>query len=97
MPPLGTDDRRRLCRVETTAVRFRELAPEEISAYVATGEPLDKAGSYGIQGRGGALAAAVDGSRDNVVGLPVERLAAWLRELGIDLERLRRPDGRGPA
>ena len=54
----------------TTEVVFRELSEEEIAAYVATGEPLDKAGAYGIQGLGGALVARIAGEFDNVVGLP---------------------------
>ena len=54
----------------TTEVVFRTLSEEEIAAYVATGEPLDKAGAYGIQGLGGALVARISGEFDNVVGLP---------------------------
>lgn len=60
--------RRRLIR---TRVHFRPLSEVEIAAYVATGEPLDKAGAYGIQGRGGALVDRVSGSYTNVVGLPL--------------------------
>lgn len=59
---------------ETTNVMFKQLSGEMIDAYVATGEPLDKAGAYGIQGLGGELVEHVDGDYDNVVGLPVERL-----------------------
>lgn len=62
---------RRSFRV-TTQVRFRELSAAEIDRYVATGEPMDKAGSYGIQGLGGALVAEVRGSWTNVMGLPLE-------------------------
>ena len=53
---------------------------DEIAAYVASGEPLDKAGAYGIQGLGGALVASTEGDFDNVVGLPVTRIAPLLRE-----------------
>jgi septum formation protein len=56
----------------TTEVRFRDLPPAEIEAYLATGEADDKAGAYGIQGRGGALVAEIRGSYTNVVGLPLE-------------------------
>lgn len=66
---------------ETTDVTFRDLSEDEVEAYVATGEPLDKAGSYGIQGLGGALVDHIDGDYDNVVGLPVEHL-----ERALDLE-----------
>lgn len=54
-----------------TKVTFRELTPEEIDAYVATGEPLDKAGAYAIQGGAGAFVAEIDGDFDNIVGLPL--------------------------
>ena len=68
---------------ETTQVRFRELDEETIGAYIATGEPLDKAGAYGIQGKGGALGERIEGDFDNVVGLPVARLVARLDRLGV--------------
>lgn len=55
----------------TTQVRFRPLTSAEIDAYVATGEPFDKAGGYGIQGLGGALVQEVHGSYTNVIGLPL--------------------------
>ncbi len=57
---------------------FRNLAPGEIAAYVATGEPFDKAGAYGIQGIGGGFISHVDGSRDNVMGLPTDEVVAAL-------------------
>ena len=65
--------------VETTDVTFWELAEAEILSYVATGEPMDKAGAYGIQGAGRVLVRGISGDYANVVGLPVSRL---LRELG---------------
>jgi len=64
--------------VERTAVTFADLGDDEIEAYVATGEPRDKAGAYGIQGRGGNLVARIVGSYDNVVGLPTHRVAELL-------------------
>jgi septum formation protein len=85
---LRTDDGRCSGGVEVTFVRFRSYDEDEIRAYVATGEPLDKAGGYGIQGGGAALASAVEGSWSNVVGLPLERLPEWIRDVGLDPERL---------
>ena len=69
---------------EDTAVRFRPLTREEIAAYVATGEPMDKAGAYGIQGRGCVLVEGIRGDYYNVVGLPVCRLAQTLAQLGVN-------------
>ncbi len=63
----------------TSGVTFRHLSPAEITAYIETGEPVDKAGAYGIQGVGGAFISAVDGSRDNVMGLPVDQVLRALR------------------
>jgi len=63
----------------TSGVTFRPLSPAEITAYIETGEPFDKAGAYGIQGVGGAFISAVDGSRDNVMGLPVDHVLRALR------------------
>ena len=71
--------------VEATAVRFRTLTPEEIRRYIRTGEPMDKAGAYGIQGLGALLVEGIRGDYFNVMGLPVLRLARMLRGFGIDL------------
>ena len=70
-------------RVTTTEVTFRVLTPEEIEAYLASGEPFDKAGGYGIQGRAGAFVASVAGSVSNVVGLPLAQTAALLAAVGL--------------
>ena len=66
---------------ETTSVRFYPLTDEEIRAYVASGEPMDKAGAYGIQGAGGLFVAGIEGDWSNVVGLPVARLVRELDAL----------------
>lgn len=68
---------------ETTKVRFRRLAPEEIAAYVAGGEPLDKAGAYGIQGRAALFVESIVGDYFTVVGLPLVRLGEALGSLGF--------------
>ncbi len=67
---------------EATRVRFRKLSEGEIRDYVATGEPLDKAGAYGIQGRAGAFVSRIEGCYFNVVGLPLARLSAMLEAEG---------------
>ena len=69
--------------VERTRVHFRQLARPECEEYVATGEPLDKAGAYGIQGRGAALVERIDGDFYNVVGLPVQLLFSLLARHGV--------------
>ena len=73
---------REISGVARTKVRFRALAEREIAEYIATGEPRDKAGAYGLQGRGGALVAAVEGSRENVVGMPLEEVRGAIAEIG---------------
>ena len=69
---------------EKTFVKFRPLTEAEIDAYVATGEPMDKAGAYGIQGRGMLLVEGIRGDYFTVMGLPVCRLAVALKRYGID-------------
>ena len=64
-------------------VTFRKLADAEINDYIATEEPFDKAGAYGIQGVGGGFISHVEGSRDNVMGLPTERVVAALARWGV--------------
>lgn len=74
---LGEDAREEACLVETQ-VGFRALAPGEIESYVDGGEPFDKAGAYGIQGAAVRFVTAVVGSFSNVIGLPLEEVAAML-------------------
>ena len=68
-----------------TRVQFRELEDDEIRRYVATGEPMDKAGAYAIQGKGAVLVAGIEGDYYNVVGLPLARLAQMLHYFGVQL------------
>lgn len=72
--------------VQTTGVRFRTLTAEMIDAYIATGEPMDKAGAYGIQSRGSLFVEGIDGDYFNVVGLPLVRVDEMLwGSFGISL------------
>ena len=72
-------------RHEVTTVTFRELDPQEIDNYIATGEPMDKAGAYGIQGLGALFISGIDGDYFNVMGLPIYRLGRVLAEFDLDL------------
>ncbi len=72
----------RLEQVVTTAVTFKMLSEQEVAGYVATGEPFDKAGGYGIQGVGAMLVRRVEGSYTNVVGLPLTEVLEALQALG---------------
>ena len=74
-----------LSRVERTRVFFRALSPEEIRRYVATGEPMDKAGAYGIQGRGGLFVRRLEGDYYNVMGLPLCALRQMLEQAAPEL------------
>lgn len=66
---------------DESRVTFRAVSPEEIERYVATGEPMDKAGAYGLQGMAKQFVARVEGSVTNVIGLPMERLEEAVREM----------------
>lgn len=65
-----------------TTVKFKPVSDEEINAYIATGDPMDKAGAYGIQGRAAAYIDGIDGCYSNVVGLPLSELADMLKMFG---------------
>ncbi len=76
---------RTISEAECTSVRFRNLSDDEIRAYIATGEPMDKAGAYGIQGRASLMVEKIDGDYFNVVGLPLCRLGQMLKTIGVHL------------
>lgn len=82
---LSEDGEKSVCFYEKTDVTMYPVTEEQIAKYVATLEPMDKAGSYGIQGRGAALVKGINGDYNNVVGLPVARLLQEARTLGVEL------------
>lgn len=79
----------RVVSVESSRVRMAALSPEEIAWYVDTGEPMDKAGSYAIQGIGALFVEEVFGNYTNVVGLPLPLTGRLFRELGYELLHFR--------
>ena len=79
---INTRSGRILRNVDKTRVHLVPMTEQEIDAYVATGEPLDKAGAYGIQGMGGMFVDRIDGSYSNVVGLPMSMLRIMLAQVG---------------
>ena len=86
-----TDGEKTVCSHTVTEVRMREISEDEIFAYIATGEPLDKAGSYGVQDLGGIFVEKINGDYYNVVGLPLESLCKILKEnFGFDVLKERK-------
>lgn len=79
---INTRSGRVLRNVDKTRVHLVPMTEQEIDAYVATGEPLDKAGAYGIQGMGGMFVDRIDGSYSNVIGLPMSMLRIMLAQVG---------------
>jgi len=80
-------DRRTVAAVVDTDVTFVPLSDDDIAWYVATGEPDDKAGAYGMQGTGNAFVERIDGSPSNVIGLPLPHVVTLARDLRVDLLR----------
>ncbi len=74
---------REICEVVITDVTFKPLSPAEINWYIKTGEPFDKAGAYGIQGKGASLVREIKGSYTNVVGLPICEVVEHLKRLEL--------------
>jgi septum formation protein len=70
---------------DESRVKFKEISAKEIENYVKTGEPMDKAGAYGIQGKGALLVEKIEGCYYNIVGLPLFKLSKLLSEFGIEL------------
>jgi len=80
---IDTSSHRVLLDHEKTIVKMATIDDDEIARYIATGEPMDKAGAYGIQGRGGMFIEEIRGCYYNVVGLPLAKLRSMLKQLGI--------------
>ena len=74
-----------LCRADRAEVTFRTLSEGEIERYIATGEPMDKAGAYGAQGKAALFVERIDGDFFNVMGLPLCMLGEMLKEQGVEL------------
>jgi len=77
--------RRLETRVETTGVTFRPLTDREIRSYIRTGDPMDKAGAYGVQGKAALFVSGIEGDYFNVMGLPLHLLGQMLGDFGLDL------------
>lgn len=82
---IDTATGKKISRSIETKVTFKKLVAKEIDSYVETGEPLDKAGAYAIQGLGALLVKKIDGDYLNVIGLPLAALADCLKKFGIEL------------
>lgn len=74
-----------LTHAETTRVTFRAITNEEISSYIASGEPMDKAGAYGVQGKAALFVKRLEGDYFNVVGFPLHLIGNMLKEFNVDL------------
>jgi septum formation protein len=82
---LDTARKKRVSRSIETKVFFRKLTHDEIDAYVRTGEPLDKAGAYAIQGLGALLVEKIEGDYYNVIGLPLSDVMESLKKFGVSV------------
>lgn len=89
-----TDGEKCICTHSMTSVKMREIGERELEAYIATGEPFDKAGGYGIQELGGIFVERISGDYYNVVGLPLEKLCVILeRDFSYDVFEMRKTYG----
>ena len=82
---LDTGTGRELSRAVASRVTFRRLGDAEIRAYIKSGEPMDKAGAYGVQGLGAAIVKKIDGDFFNVMGLPLSELSVQLKKFGLNV------------
>jgi septum formation protein len=82
---IDTSTGRSTSKAVESKVYFKKLSEEQIDRYVATGEPLDKAGAYGMQGLGGELIEKIEGDPTNIIGLPMKELIETLKDFGINV------------
>jgi len=82
---IDTKNKRTITNHVETKIRFKNLSDEEISGYVETGEPMDKAGAYGVQDRGALFVEYIQGDYSSVMGLPILKIFEILKTLGIDI------------
>jgi septum formation protein len=82
---LDLDSGTEMNELESTTVWMDEISNEQVSAYVRTGEPLDKAGAFAVQGKGAAFVKRIEGDFFNVVGLPLFRLGKILQKVGVSI------------
>jgi septum formation protein len=88
---IDTGNNKKISKSTETRVYFRELTPDEIDWYVSSGEPLDKAGAYAIQGLGAVVVEKIEGDYNNVIGLPLSDVTEALKEFGVNvLDKKRR-------
>ncbi|MBU0757917.1 MAG: Maf family protein, partial [Nanoarchaeota archaeon] len=74
-----------ITETEVTKVKMKEMTDEEIESYIATGEPLDKAGAFGVQDKGVIFVEKIGGCYNNIVGLPLFKLSCMLEKLGVNV------------
>lgn len=82
---IDTRSNKEMVGCEETRITFKKISDKDIDCYIATGEPLDKAGAYGIQARGDLFVDKIEGSISNVIGLPKRLLIKYLKELGVKM------------
>lgn len=82
---IDTVNKRTITNHVETKIRFKNLSEEEILAYIETGEPMDKAGAYGVQDKGALFVEHIEGDYSSVMGLPIVKIFEILKELGIDI------------
>ena len=80
-------DKKSITKHVTSKVKFKKLTEAEIKAYVATGEPMDKAGGYGIQDKGGVFIENIEGDYFNIVGLPIFAVSEVLKKFGVEITK----------